>query len=188
MKTIALTGGIACGKSTVVNILKAIDNGTIEYFDFDRNAHLLLDSGKIADPLVSLFGSEAVLPDGKANRPFIRSIVFHDHAAKRELEGIIHPILKQECLALWTQTRQNNAKNAFIIDVPLFYETGERYKHDLVCVIGASVGTQIKRLAERNGFSCDFAEKIIHSQMAVSAKIALADISIWNECSMDILQ
>lgn len=187
MKTIVVTGGIATGKSTFIKYLFRDNNPSLALFDCDQTVHTILDSGQYANRLISAFGKDSVLSNKKANRDYLRKLIFNDPAAKKELEGIIHPILKQECLALKALTMQNPCKKALIIDIPLFFETGADYEHDLVCTIALTPHTQVQRLMERNGFSMDIVQGIITAQIPIMDKVNLSDVTIWNEGPLKIL-
>ena len=180
MKTIVITGGIATGKSTALEYLKSLDSRLI-FFDSDAVVSSYLDSGSIAEELKSVFGEGSVLSDGKANRNFLRELVFHNPEAKKKLESILHPKIRQECLALKEDTVKNTSASGFIVDIPLFYETGFDIGQDLVVVVSITRQTQLERLALRNGFSPDLSDSILKAQLPLSEKEKKADVILWNE-------
>ncbi|MCC8091799.1 dephospho-CoA kinase, partial [Akkermansia sp.] len=164
MKTLIVTGGIATGKSTFIRLLMKAGGARLRLFDCDAEAGRLLDGGTLKAPLSSVFGPASVDSSGKADRHFLRELVFRNPESRRTLEGIIHPLLHQECLAQMLAARQNTAVDGFVIDVPLFFETSARYCQDAVCVVAVSRGTQKTRLAIRNGFREDMIEAILAAQ------------------------
>lgn len=189
MKVIILTGGIATGKSTVFRQLKQLGGRKLHFYDCDEVVAGLLSSGKLAENLISLFGGESVNEDdGSANKEFIRNIVFNDFEQKKKLELLLHPVLKQECLAEMEIARQNKQAHAFIADVPLYYEAGFSCGEDAVCVVGVSAKTQKKRLMERSCLNPALLEAMINSQMPTDYKMQQADYVLWNEGTQEVLR
>lgn len=170
MKTLIVTGGIATGKSTFIRLLMEEGGARLRLFDCDAEAGRLLDGGTLKAPLSSVFGPASVDSSGKADRHFLRELVFRNPESRRTLEGIIHPLLHQECLAQMLAARQNTEVDGFVIDVPLFFETSARYCQDAVCVVAVSRGTQKTRLAIRNGFREDMIEAILAAQRPIMEK------------------
>ncbi len=180
MKVLVLTGGIASGKSTVLQHLLSLGQGSIVCFDCDQEVGLLYE-GKLAPALAECFGGDCLHADGSVNRPWLRELVFNDVTARLRLESLIHPMLQQECLARMEAMRQNVAVKGFVIDVPLFYEGGADYGQDAVCVVGVSPETQRMRLARRNGFGDELIQSILSAQLPLSVKLGRADMVLWNE-------
>lgn len=120
MKTLIVTGGIATGKSTAIRLLMEKGGPRLRLFDCDAEAGRLLDGGRLRERLSSAFGPASVDEDGRADRNFLRELVFRNPESRRTLEGIIHPLLHQECLAQMLAARQNTEVDGFVIDVPLF--------------------------------------------------------------------
>ena len=120
MKTLIVTGGIATGKSTSIRLLMEKGGPRLRLFDCDAEAGRLLDGGRLRERLSRAFGPASVDEDGHADRNFLRELVFRNPESRRTLEGIIHPLLHQECLAQMRAARQNAAVTGFVIDVPLF--------------------------------------------------------------------
>lgn len=181
MKTLVVTGGIATGKSTAIRLLMEAGKGRLRLFDCDAEAGRLLDGGRLKESLSAAFGPASVDAAGRADRDFLRELVFRNPESRRTLEGIIHPLLHQECLAQMEAASQNAAVDGFVIDVPLFFETSARYRQDAVCVVAVSRETQKTRLALRNGFREDMIEAILAAQRPIMEKVAAADFVIWNE-------
>ncbi len=181
MKTLIVTGGIATGKSTAIRLLMEAGEPRLRLFDCDAEAGRLLDGGWLKESLSAAFGPASVDATGRADRGFLRELVFRNPESRRRLEGIIHPLLHQECLAQMEAARQNAAVDGFVIDVPLFFETSACYRQDAVCVVAVSRETQKTRLALRNGFREDMIEAILAAQRPIMEKVAAADFVIWNE-------
>ncbi|MCC8149855.1 dephospho-CoA kinase [Akkermansia sp.] len=188
MKTLIVTGGIATGKSTAVRLLMETGGPRLHLFDCDSEAGKLLDGGRLKESLSSAFGPASVEASGRADRNFLRELVFRNPESRKVLEGIIHPLLHQECLAQMKAARQNTAVDGFVIDVPLFFETSVHYHQDAVCVVAVSRETQKTRLALRNGFREDMIEAILAAQRPIMEKVAAADFVLWNEGPPDLLR
>lgn len=168
---IALTGGISTGKSTVASILKLYG---FEVIDADAIAHEVLQgvAGKVAE----LFGDEYV-SDGTVDRKKLGGLVFGDPAAKRKLEQLVHPLIREEIMR--RAERSETQGVPYFIDIPLFYETGA-YDIDTVLVVYATRELQLERLVKRDGFSEEEARKRIDSQMDIEEKRRRADYVIDN--------
>ncbi|MEO7778638.1 MAG: dephospho-CoA kinase [Fibrobacteria bacterium] len=180
MRVVALTGGIASGKSMACRMLQeAVSSGVI--FDCDAMVHRLLEADEeIAEKVRATFGEAAVERGERLNRSFLREAVFSDGTARLKLEAILHPRVRQECL----DSLEDAAKKAvelFIADVPLLFEKGFDFGQTQVIVVASSRATQIRRLKARNGFDDSLIESILQAQLPVEEKIARADIVFWNE-------
>lgn len=187
MKVMALTGGIACGKSTVCEMLREHIPSMV-LFDCDAEVHRLLNADqKVAEAISKAFGEMSVGNDGVANRDFLRQEVFTNPKKRKVLEGILHPRVRKECLDS-LQRAAKSGVDLFIADVPLFFETGFDFGQNQVIVVASSRSTQIDRLRARAGFKDDLIEPILASQLPIQEKIARADIVFWNEGPLDSLR
>ncbi len=187
MKTLVLTGGIASGKSTVLQTLLSLGQGTLDYFDCDREVARLYQGGRVPQLLRHEFGDECLNIDGSVNRAWLRQVVFSDACQRERLNSLIHPMLEQECLARIEQVRHNKCVRGFVIDAPLFYESGVNYGQDAVCVVGLSPETQRMRLNKRNGFDDGMIQAMLSSQWPLTLKLQHADFVIWNEGSRPLM-
>lgn len=181
MKTLIVTGGIATGKSTAIRQLMEMGGGRLRLFDCDAETGRLLDGGSLTVGLLHAFGPGSVDSSGRADRSFLRELVFRNPSSRKTLEGLIHPVLHQECLAQMEAARQNAAVDGFVMDVPLFFETSAHYHQDAISVVAVSRETQKTRLALRNGFREDMIEAILAAQLPIMEKVARADFVLWNE-------
>lgn len=176
---IALTGGIATGKSTVCNILKLYGFSII---DADKIAHKVLDEQK--DKIASIFGKEYI-KENKVDRKKLAKLIFNDKDAKKELEKLLHPLIKEKITE--ESLKLEKYKVPYIVDIPLFFET-KNYPIKKVLVVYAPKELQLKRLVEREGLSIDEAKKRIESQMDIEEKRELADFVIDNSKDLKHLQ
>ena len=187
MQVMALTGGIASGKSTVCRFLREW-LPDIAVFDCDASVHRLLDSDEETASIVSdSFGAGALDADGRIDRHFLRGRVFSDDTARLRLEAILHPRVRQECLASLREAATRGAE-LFIADVPLFFEKGFDFGQDTVLVVASSRSTQIRRLRARGGFEEPLIDAVLAAQLPVDEKIARADVVFWNEGPPSVLR
>jgi len=182
-KILGLTGGIATGKSTFLGLLaRGLGART---FCADACVRRLLESGTLAGTLREHFGPRACLPDGRADRAFLRGEVFSDPAKRAALENILHPAVRAEWIAIARECRESGGW--FIADIPLLFETGAEPAFDAVVCVACSPSVRDARLRARPGISAALAEKMIASQMPADTKIANSDHVVWNDGPIDAL-
>jgi transcription termination factor Rho len=180
MHLMALTGGIASGKSTVCRLLREW-LPAVAVFDCDEAVHRLLESNsEVAVIVAESFGNQALDTNGRIDRHFLRGRVFADDAARSRLEEILHPRVRQECLDSCEQAGKQGAE-LFVADVPLFFEKGFDFGQTQVLVVASSRSTQIQRLRARSGFDDRLIESILTAQLPVQEKMSRADVVFWNE-------
>ena len=182
MLNVGLTGGIACGKSTVAKMF--VKNGAY-LIDFDGLAHEVQEPGKPAwREVVNHFGKRILQPDKKINRVKLGSIVFADKKKLSELNNIVHPVVYQEWHVRLEKIGKKEKHAIVLSDIPLLFEGNMQNLFDLTILVLISPKEQIRRLIARNGVSKEEARKRLKSQMPISEKIALANIVIDNEGSI----
>lgn len=180
---LAITGGIACGKSVVGTFLS---RRAIPVCDADELVHELLDSDVAVRTAVRVeFGDGVLVNGGAVDRARLAQVVFRDAAARSRLEAILHPPA-MGLMRKWVEDRlESNDLVAGI--VPLLYEIGDEANWDFVVCVTATEATQIKRLMQR-GLSAGDASRRIAAQMRTSEKIERADFVIANEGTLAILE
>jgi dephospho-CoA kinase len=176
---IALTGGIATGKSTVASLMKL--HG-IAVIDADEIAHELLDIHHLE--IARMFG-EQYMKNGKVLRTELGKIIFTDEAKKKELEAFIHPLIREEIEK--RAAVYDSREFPYLIDIPLFFENGAYDIKDSV-VIYTPPEVQLERYMKRNGLSEEEAKVRINSQMSIDEKKARATWVIDNSTSLKHLQ
>lgn len=187
MHVMALTGGIASGKSTVCRFLREFLPSVV-IFDCDAAVHRMLEGdAEVSGIIVGAFGDEALDGQGRVDRHFLRGRVFADEAARLRLEAILHPRVKQECLASMEAAATRGAE-LFVADVPLFFEKGFDFGQDEVLVVASSRATQIQRLKSRGAFDDSLIESILAAQLPVQEKMSLADVVFWNEGPQSVIR
>ena len=172
---VGITGGIACGKSTVSGMLSALGASII---DADQISHSLTAPNGAALPAIrQTFGSSVFNEDGTLDRPALSALVFSDKAAIEKLNAIIHPLVKQHMEDQLTACRKQGAQ-IVILDVPLLFEASMQNMGDMVACVVAPEEVQIARMASRNGYTREEALSRIRNQMPVSEKARLSDVVI----------
>lgn len=182
MFRIGLTGGIASGKSTVSDILRAKGAWII---DADKLARQVVEPGQPAlKEITVVFGEGVLLPNGQLNRKLLGEIVFADDVKRRLLEDITHPAISRA-----VDEEINRAEQAgvavVVLDVPLLIETGWTTMVDELWVVYVSPETQIERLIKRDGLDRKQALDRIASQMRLQDKLQYANVIIDNNQGLD---
>jgi dephospho-CoA kinase len=179
MLNVGLTGGIACGKSTVGQIF--IRHGA-HLIDFDQLTHNVEKPGQPAwEKIVQYFGESILLPDKNIDRYKLAQIVFADLQKLKTLNGIVHPYVSNEWKTLLEKIEKKGGKAIILSDVPLLFEEKMQHLFDLTLLVLISPAQQIQRLIARNGLTRDEAKKRLMNQMPIGEKARLADIVIDNQ-------
>lgn len=182
---VGLTGGIACGKSTVSEMFAAIGAHIV---DADKIAREVVLPGKPAlVKIVEAFGDECLNFDGTLNRKYLGSIVFQDEAARRKLESITHPAIRQEMLRQMAYWEETDPEGMTIADIPLLYESGwdKFYKFSDIIVVYVPRSVQLERLRKRDGLSEEEAMLRLNAQMPIEKKRDMADVVIDNSGTLE---
>ncbi len=176
---IALTGGIATGKSTVASLLGL--NG-LRIIDADTIAHRILDEN--ASWVAEHFGDEYI-KNAKVDRPALGKIVFSAPEAKKVLESFLHPKIRAAIEA--ESEKQDRLGYPYLIDIPLFFETAS-YPIQNSVVVYTPKAVQLERFMKRNGFSEEESLRRIESQMDIEEKKKRATWVIDNSSNLKHLQ
>ncbi len=188
MPTVAITGGIASGKSTFTRGFAAATAAAT--FDADACARALLqtDAGSLTALRAEFGPSVFDHASDQVNRPALRAVVFADPARRRALEAILHPRVRA-AWQKWLEDRLQTAPTALsIVEIPLLYETGAAEFFDKVIVVGCSLPVQLRRLTGVRQLSEDMARQIIASQLPLAEKILQCHHLIWNDGSEQCLR
>lgn len=177
--TVALTGGIGSGKSTIAN--EFLKNG-VSVVDADVIARQVVEPGTPAlRAIAAHFGPETIQPDGTLNRRLLRERIFASPDDKRWLNALLHPLIHEE-----TQRQIAGATSPYVLwVVPLLMENQLHTKADRVLVVDVSPETQISRTMARDGVTREHAEHILAAQATREARLAVADDVIDNNGAPD---
>ena len=177
-----ITGSIASGKSTVVNLLKERGFSVI---DADLIAHEQLEICK--REIVKVFGEQILDEAGKIERKKLGAIVFREPKKLKNLEQILHPKIKDEILSQASQLER--LERVYFVDIPLFFEKKERYSEfKNVVVIYAPKELLLSRLMSRNALNLEAAKARVELQMDIEKKRKMAKFVIDNSSDMENLK
>lgn len=176
---VALTGGIGTGKSTVCSLFKLMGFAII---DADEVAHAVLQEQ--AEPIRALFGEEVMCSSG-VDRSALGKIVFSQPKERKKLEALLHPLIRKRIQI--EATAMDKKGVPYLIDIPLFYESGH-YPIEPVVVVYAPKAVQTQRVVKRDKIPETDALKRIESQMDIETKRAKATFVIDNSGSLPHLQ
>jgi dephospho-CoA kinase len=183
---VGLTGGIACGKSTVARLL--VNKGAL-LIDADQLARELVEPGKPAwVEIVNWLGEGVLREDGSLDRARLAALVFGSDLHLQQLNSIVHPRVRGLFTERSNQLAEKYSDRIQIWDIPLLFEAGFQDRVDYIVVVACSEETQIKRLTERDGMDRDEAIRRIRSQLELKKKINTADFVINNDGPKDFLE
>ena len=186
-RVIALTGGVASGKSTACAIFRELCPDLV-LFEADASVHQLLASDlEVEKAVVDRFGPACRAAEGGIDRAELRGQVFGDELARRDLERILHPRVREECLESLARARKIPV-SLFLADIPLLFENDFDFGQETSLLIAVGRETQLKRLRDRNGFDDDLARSILDAQMPTADKMLRADVVFWNEACPELLR
>ena len=184
MIRIAVTGGIACGKSTVGRYLA--DHG-VAVCDADRLAHSVMAPGTdVYERIAARWGRGILGADGAIDRARLGEIAFNDAGSRRELESIVHPEVERRW-NLWIRERCGEGQAVAAVLIPLLFEGGFEAAWDAVICISATTALQVARLTER-GLTAQQARARLRAQMPQGEKERRSDYVIVNVGSRELLE
>ena len=174
---VGLTGGIACGKSNLSSALRAEGARVI---DADEISRSLTASGGDALPAIRAAFGDGVFEGDSLNRQALGSLVFQDEAARKTLNGILHPLVLKEM-----RRQMDEAAGPVVLDVPLLFECGIDTWCDEVWCAYLPQREQVKRLMARDGLTRREALGRIHAQMPAREKLRRSDRVIRTDGSRE---
>ena len=177
MRIIGLTGGIACGKSTVSKALRARGAAIV---DADAATHALSQPNQpLFHAYVEMFGTDILTEDGTLDRAAIGRRVFADSDVRAAVDAVAHPLIRAAAERMLAAA-DAEGRQAAVLDVPLLYEAGWDTLADEVWVVALPAAVQRARLMARDGSTEAAACARIAAQMPLAEKCARADIVIDN--------
>lgn len=182
MKVCGLTGGVGMGKSTVAETLRA---RSVPVVDTDELARQLVQPAEPAlAEIQNIFGKDIIASDGRLRRDELARMVFSDPAARRKLEAVLHPRIRQGWLAQ-IEVWRNESHPLAVVVIPLLFETQAESLFDKVLCVACSPAAQSQRLAVR-GWDADQIQRRIAAQLPVEQKIARSHFVIWTEGLLEV--
>lgn len=186
MKKVAVTGGLASGKTTVCDIFRSLGAEVVKADDI---VHQLLSSDShIIQAVTKLIGQEALVGN-QLDRSIIAKAVFTNAELLNSLEKILHPAVQRK-VEEYSQVCASNKVSLFVVEIPLLFESGSEKFYDLIICVSADTQERQRRFLQRQkdpNPSNDF-EKRQKNQWTQERKAALADIIIYNNGSLEELK
>ena len=188
---VGITGGIACGKSTVSKMLEEF--GAIS-IDVDAIGHELLKKGNPEyDKIIELFGEGILDKSGEVSRTKLGKLVFSCEQKRKQLDAIMHPPMIERTLKTVRNIVKSDSQSIVLLDSPLLVEADLHQAVDIVVVVICAESIQIRRIIDRSiergrKLSVDGALARIRSQMPVEEKVKYADFVVENNGSLDELR
>jgi dephospho-CoA kinase len=173
MKFVGLTGGIGSGKSTVAAMFQEL--GVPVYNSDERAKRLMNTSKKIKKQLIELLGKKA-FQDNKLNRPFIAEKVFNDTSLLSQLNGIVHPVVRDNFMS-WSK-KQNSPY--VIQETALIFENKSQELYDIIILVTAPKEARINRVLSRDKTTKEQVEARMNNQLDDSLKIPMANYIVEN--------
>ena len=182
MLTIAVTGGVACGKSSFCRrFAEMAALGKVEWFSCDDSVRTLLKEEDVKAQIVALGASCGADLDqrGGLNRVVFRELLFENSEFRGKVEAVMHPLvllrMVDHAAGLSDQVK------IFLVEVPLLYEVDFPINRNLDVAVVSSESVQMRRLQEDRGLEPDLARRMLRSQIQIEEKIKRADIVVWND-------
>lgn len=173
---VALTGGIAAGKTAVARRFETLG---VHVHDADVAARVVIEPGTPGlAAVVAAFGAGVLDASGRLDRPAMRQRVFADPAARKKLEAIIHPLVRE-----WLHARAQAERGPYgLLAIPLLAENIGHYRWvDRVLLVDVPESVQIARLIARDGIDLSLATRMLAHQASRAERLALADDVITND-------
>jgi dephospho-CoA kinase len=172
---VGLTGGIGCGKSEAARAFRALGVPVIDADDIARA--LTVSGGRLVPRILAEFGPEVADAEGGLDRARLRRLVFADPEARRRLEAIVHPAVRDE---IARRVADLPPTPYCLVVVPLLFETGMEREMDHVIVVDCEESQQIDRVSARDGLAAAEVLPIVHAQLPRAERIRRADTLLDN--------
>src|SRR2546429_8601874 len=185
MLNVALTGNIAAGKSTVVDLFRRWGATIIDADELARQAQA--PGGAVLAAIAGRFGADVLAPDGSLDRAALRGKVMGDQAALDALNQIVHPAVRRRRDELLREASEDGDL-LVVNDIPLLFEALDPAQFDAVVLVDASGALRRTRLRAMRGLSNDEADRMNAAQMPAERKRAKSDFVIENEGSLKQLE
>lgn len=175
MKRIGLTGNIGTGKSTVARVFEILG---VPVYHADKQARLILESSKVKDDLVVLFGKNILNSQFEVDRKALAAVVFSDTDKLSALNNLIHPLVEADFLQ-WSSRFED--QNYILHEAAILFESGFNRLFDATILVTAPEDICISRVMSRDGISREMVNNRIQNQWSQEKKQELADYEIIND-------
>lgn len=176
-KIIGITGGISSGKSTVT---KYLINKGYYVIDADKISKMITEPGNLGNKLISIHFGASYFNGDILDRKKLGDLIFHNPKKRKELDEILHPIIKKEIIS----EIEERDEDIIFLDIPLLFEAHFDDLCDSIILVYINKDIQIKRLMERDNISYDMAILKIDSQMSLEEKKKKSDYIINNNSDL----
>ncbi len=183
MLIVALTGGIATGKSVVARMFMELGANVIDYDKLSRD--VVRPHEPAWEDIVQWFGTDITLPDGSLDRVKLGSIVFADAARRKKLESFIHPRILQRQQEILRDIERRDPSAIVIVDVPLLFEVKLDTNFNHIILVYAPADVQLERMKLRDGFTTEEAQSRIAAQYPIDEKLGRSDFVVHNEGDLE---
>lgn len=182
IQRIAITGGIASGKSLFTRYLRELG---IEILDADTVVHQMEATGGAAvKPLTQILGRGVLAVDGGIDREAVAALIFSNAELRHQVNALLHPMVR-EVLLQWVAASQDKIR---VVVIPLLFEAGWESEWELIICLDVEREVQLERLIKHRKMSRTRAEQRIAAQMPLEEKAAKSDIVIENNGSTEELK
>ena len=181
MKLVGLTGGVGSGKSTVAAMLRELG---AEVMDADEASHAAYEPGTPGLAAVIREFGDAYVREGRIDRGRLGELVFRDADARRRLNAIVHPLVREWMAARTAEAAERGAE-VVVQDIPLLFEIGLERVYSSVVLVYVPEDMQVERLVHGRRFTPERAREVIAAQMPIEEKRRLAHHLIDNSGSID---
>lgn len=189
MLTIAVTGGVACGKSAFCRrFSEGAPPDRVASFSCDAAVREISAEPAVRDRLSALareFGWQGGAGESPGKVAF-RELLFENADFRGRVEAVLHPLVLRRAMA--DLAGLSERVRVYLVEVPLLYEVEFPLKRNLDWVVASSAATQWRRLTGDRGLEPDTARKILDSQLPIDKKIQRADLAVWNDGSLAALE
>jgi dephospho-CoA kinase len=182
-KRIALTGGIATGKSTVAILFRDLGATIV---DADQIAREVVQPGALGwQKLRDFLGDEYFDSEGNLDRAMLREAIIRDPACRSTIDAIVHPLIVEAMEQRWESWRQGDRTHPLIFDIPLLFESGMQSRFDIVILVYVPSEIQVARLMQRDGLTREAATRTLTIQLPIDTKRAAANLVIDNSGTVE---
>lgn len=185
MLSVALTGNVAAGKTTVAQRWRARGAVIIEADELVREVQA--PGSPVLDAIAARFGGGVLRPDGTLDRAALRRIAFSDDAARADLNAIVHPAVQERRAALLAAAAARGER-LVVSDIPLLFEVLDPAQFDVVVLVDAPVALRRERIIRDRGLLPDEADRLLAAQLPSGPKRARSHIVIDNDGPLDALR
>lgn len=184
--TVAVTGGIASGKTSVCRFFESLGARIIDADDIGRR--IVEETGGVLSELAGVFGNRILDREGQLDRRALARIVFCDRASLEKLNRVVHPLLIKDICGQIADAIREGFEGVIVADAALIFEWNLVEIFDAVVVVSCSEGVQQARMRERDSLGAEEALFRIRSQLPRAEKVARADFHIENNAGLRELE